>query len=651
MRLPQLVRARRNGTIAFAAIAALAAVSGCDSERPNRPGVRGAREPGLTLSGVQPLVLMSSAQQLTGAQYRGDSAAFAVLVGRAKMRGQVGDSVSLKLDIDESLRAAVGKSVRLLVHTGLVTKSLSFDELQTGAVVYRFVRGDTATIEYRLTRQISRVVSGSIRLVQVTSALVEDSYTMWPSLSNETSAQSSAVQVSAGGRGGGSTTCSLSAQTGICGAVGWTIDPYAPGFAFLGFQSDPQTTGPSRPITIVFSSDVSSITTTVNDPTWPGNRITAYNGNTLVDSGSFAYSNQPGTNLPSTRVLSGQITKVVLTPADSDYVTYEAQITVDSKTRMNITCNPTPVIRGATVTCTATLSNNGAFSVIFAQTDAPDGSPLFVTGSAINGAKGWQVSGPALYTASLSVFAFKSPNPSESYAGTGHVEVTPRSFPAISFSGLPATAKDTTDPLLVDASLPVLGITWARFDRPKIDTLQLGTVPVITPSQGLFVGYAVLGAVTGLPLVAPRIRLNRTLFREGAFYRDQNGFDGVSTSDPFTGRSYCNNATDSTWVDRARDFVFRHEGVNGELDSHYAHWTQAFQTLNPQGTIEAMVFPKATSQGGIKNMIYSLFTTWLGRPSVEAPHNTIDARDRSHDVWTNMLGCALDRDLSVERGE
>jgi hypothetical protein len=380
-------------TLCIAAVFATA----CDNDPPTRPGSGTPRGPAFAVPSVGPIILLSRAEQLRTAQFRTDSAAFHVLIATARLRGQAGDSVNLKLEVDPAVLAAAGNSVRLLVSAGQNTKSFSFQELETGPLVYRFVTSDTVTIAYHITRQIARIGVGNIHLVQLTSARVETSYTMWPPSADAGAGLAPLGQVLAGGgRGGSGTVCALSSQSGTCGAITWTIDPYAPGFVFSGFQSDPQSTGPSHRITIVFTSDVASISTTINDPTWPGNKMLVYDGNKFVDSASFSFSGQPGVNVPSTRTLSGRITKVELLPADSDYVTYEAQITVDSKTRLNISCAPIPVVRGATVTCTATLSTNKAFIVVLSEGASPDGSPMLIAGTSINSGKGWQTSGPAL---------------------------------------------------------------------------------------------------------------------------------------------------------------------------------------------------------------------------------------------------------------
>jgi hypothetical protein len=106
--------------------------------------------------------------------------------------------------------------------------------------------------------------------------------------------------------------------------------------------------------------------------------------------------------------------------------------------------------------------------------------------------------------------------------------------------------------------------------------------------------------------MTPEVFLNPTLFREGVFYADQNGHDGLSDRNG-NGVLYCNNAINTSWVDRLMVFVRRHEGMTAATNSHYGIWGQAFQTLNPQGVIEALVFPSTTPSARIRERVLKLF--------------------------------------------
>jgi hypothetical protein len=102
-----------------------------------------------------------------------------------------------------------------------------------------------------------------------------------------------------------------------------SIVPYAPGDPFGDFQSDPGT-GVSAPITITFSQPVTSVTITIEDPTYAGNAMTAYRPDgSIAGSVSFTGSGIPGIDIPDTQTITADgIVRIVLTPAPLDYVAY-----------------------------------------------------------------------------------------------------------------------------------------------------------------------------------------------------------------------------------------------------------------------------------------------------------------------------------------
>lgn len=100
------------------------------------------------------------------------------------------------------------------------------------------------------------------------------------------------------------------------------------------------------------------------------------------------------------------MTQLVLIPATDDYVTYEATITVANKPTVVLTCSPTPVTRGADVTCTAKLSDNSAFSVLTSTVTNPDGTVAFFSGwRSLQGGKSWESKGAALFSTTVEVTA------------------------------------------------------------------------------------------------------------------------------------------------------------------------------------------------------------------------------------------------------
>jgi hypothetical protein len=518
---------------------------------------------------------------------------------------------------------------------------VTLGELLKGVRVHEFTSDGIVEVEYRVRRGVLLTKGDATRLRQVTNGSVVESATPWV-FRDEVGA------MMARGGGPGGTICGLVSATGACDGVEWGIVPHAPGYAFPGCQSDPASTGPSREVVITFSSMVSSVTVKVNDPTWPGNKIIAYDGSNVVGTADFVGTGAPGINVPSTRTITGNITRVLLVPAPNDYVTYEASVVVESGTRLNVVCSPSPVIRATTVTCTATLSNNKAFGVVLASVDGPDGSPVFIPFTSLNGGKAWQTRGPALYSTVLSVTGLSS---GASYGGTGYVTVAPRSFPSVAFPSLPSVRKATVRDGLVwmDFVQPPIAMRWGTLREPKLDTVSIGSIPVVVADSGPSIGYAAVGPIAAIPLSQPEVVLNPTLYREGLFYEDQNGTDGVSDRDPNTGMLYCNNATDSTWLDRVRTFVERHEGVTGTADSHFGLWTQGFQTMNPQGSIESLVFPAKTPPEEVKGRVIGAFAGWLRQKPVSELHDPLDAAESRPSVFNAVAGCALDRDISRER--
>ena len=613
-------------------------VAACIDEPASPPGIVNLRN----MASVGPGELLLSTGGGVWRSAAASDSAGDLIVARATILGTSGDSIAVRLVADEGTQPQ-GPAQSLITIVNGTSSSVSQAALKKGQLIYRFTEDRSVQVEYRLKRgRDVLTVADEIQLVQSTNGQVISANTPWVF---GVSAAAAVVTSRGGGQGG--TTCPLNAATGACDSVQWTIVPYASGLAFPGFQSDAGSTGPSHEISLTFSSYVSSISVKVNDPTWVGNKMIAYDGSRVVDTAAFVGNNLPGFNDPSTRTISSPMTRVVLIPAPNDYVTYEVSILIDGSVRLNVSCTPAPVMRTATVTCTASLSNNKAFSVILATVDAPDGSPVFIAGTAISGGKAWQTQGPGLYATTLSVSGLSG---TATYGGTGYVTISPRTFPAISFPALPTERKAGPGDGLVALSLPVgpFPMRFGQLNDPAVDTLGMGPVPVVVATSGPSVGYATVGTFS-LPLMRPEVLLNPTLFREGVFYADQNGHDGLSDRNA-NGVLYCNNAIDTSWVDRLMAFVRRHEGMTAAANSHYGIWMQAFQTLNPMSTIEALVFPANTPPAQVKDRVIKQFEDWSQLQSVDALHDALNAVDANSAVFDAEAGCALDRDLTREKG-
>lgn len=627
-----------SATARLAAMSLLVALPACMTDRPVAPaGLDGVAPAPTMFARGSELTVTEGGRALRAAQIRHDSTGAALLVARLRVHGEPGDSITLR-----DLRTGGAPShpgARISATIRGISRSLTQIHLG-GKAFYGFAAPDTVTVEYRLSVVGPAVPNATLRLVHQSAGSSELLSVPWAEVSQQ-------VTPTAGPSG---TTCSLTAATGACASVTWGIDPYAPGFVFPGFQSDAGSTGPSRPITITFSSQIASATVTAHDPTWAGNQLVGYDGSAIVASATFAGSGQAGVNVPSTRTVTGNITRVVLIPAPNDYVTYQVSVLVDAKVRLNVNCTPSPVTRGATVMCTATLSNGKAFSVVIASVDDPERSPRFISGAAINAGKGWQTQGPGLYSTYLSISAISS---GSSYPGTGYVTVAPRTLPPMAFPALPTSRSATAldGPVFVDFHLPNVGMRFGEFRGPEVDTATVGDLPIIVATSGPSEGYFVIASGASVPLKRPEVVLNPTFLRAGPFFRDQNGTDGFSSVDPVSNMPYCNNATDPTWIDRVEAFVRRHEGVTGDPSSHFGLFSNALATLNPQGSIESLLFLNGTSSADVRRRVHSALKSWALSPSVSAPHTNLDDTESTPAAFNAAAQCALDRNLVQERGQ
>jgi hypothetical protein len=69
---------------------------------------------------------------------------------------------------------------------------------------------------------------------------------------------------------------------------------------------------------------------TAVDPTFTGNQVVAYLGGVEISRQDFAFSGQPGVNIPDSKVIAGPLDRLDLIPAPADYVAYTASITTAS---------------------------------------------------------------------------------------------------------------------------------------------------------------------------------------------------------------------------------------------------------------------------------------------------------------------------------
>ncbi len=130
------------------------------------------------------------------------------------------------------------------------------------------------------------------------------------------------------------------------------------------FQSNGGTNA-SRQMEVSFSSPVTSVTVTIHDPTYSGNTVQALNAaGALVALEAFTGNNQPGVYSADTRTVSatstsGLISRIVLIPADLDYVAYSLSFRV-GQVDFTVSCLPATVQRGETIMCSMALSDGTA---------------------------------------------------------------------------------------------------------------------------------------------------------------------------------------------------------------------------------------------------------------------------------------------------
>jgi hypothetical protein len=331
---------------------------GCGGDDLTQPGgERGGPQGGrIPATSANALLLAADARPLVAAEFRADSSDYLIALGTARLHGVAGDEVVLQARATRALLVAAGRDVDVVAEVSGTSLTFSLEAVTEGAVVYRFRKDETVEIRYWLSRRVAERPVGTFELRQYSGADVITSATPW------VAPPSGGIDSVAFACSTNCEPCPLSAPTGSCGATSYAIVPYVPGWVFCCFQSDAGT-GASNPITITFSEPVSSITITIQDPTWAGNTMTAY-GPTgqVVGSVGFAFSGVPGVNLSDTKSISGSISSVILTPADEDYVAYSGLFM--ESIQLNVTCDSTSVVRGGAISCTAAPPTPGTLAII-----------------------------------------------------------------------------------------------------------------------------------------------------------------------------------------------------------------------------------------------------------------------------------------------
>ena len=254
-----------------------------------------------------------------------DSISGTMFLARVAIKGTTGAQVALRLIADQEPLAALGPDARLLVSADGKEQSFTLRELSSSPVViYRFQASTTVGVRYALSRGAAQSIpDGSIRLIQyLISAEVAEATTPWVPERRNFAADIATTL---------SCVITYSYSLTPCGMEVW-VSPfwgftYSPGGTFQSKQG----TGASLAIGITFGAPVTTVSATIYDPTYAGNRMVAYDSTGLVlGTAYFLYSGVPGVNLPNGRTVSHEgISRVVLFPAAGDYVAYDASFGID----------------------------------------------------------------------------------------------------------------------------------------------------------------------------------------------------------------------------------------------------------------------------------------------------------------------------------
>jgi hypothetical protein len=427
------------------------------------------------------------------------------------------------------------------------------------------------------------------------------------------------------------TTCLLDQAAGQCGSLSYQIQPFAVGDPFGSFQSNPGT-GESSAITITFSGSLDSFTATIQDPTYAGNTMSAFDDNgALVGTVSFAYSGGPGINVPDTRTISGPgITRVILQPAAADYVAYDASATPGVRT-IKVVCT-TNIARGSLVKCTSTLSSPAPFTVALRQTTGKDYRVTDTTPIVHNAGEAdiWQ--GEAVASGDVHVEVDVNTNGRvERLQNTStHFDIKARSWPVWKIT---KTIEHDNEVLLEKRMVEgVTGGVFGAGNAPqRVD-------PVISrPTQGPNSGLAYIKQPLNVdtweywihpglfPPTSPPGTPGRPLWNE--WYDDQNG-DPPKT---------CNATNISTLLKNVR----KHEGLGINASSHPGIANQQWGQSHPERTFESMY--TQSPDGVLRDMVvkaYDAAKTINGNSPYAVAQREFDAND----PWqTNgMNGCKLD---------
>ncbi|HTO27361.1 MAG TPA: hypothetical protein VL017_02095, partial [Devosia sp.] len=282
-----------------------------------------------------------------------------LILGDFRIRGEPGATVAVALEADGQLADGMSRNGVLLVKVnGGLPQHVAFKSLLhgNGAVVYRFTSATEVRLQYAVERNLTVPQVGSFRLEQhLSEATILEGTAPW------------GTQVTSANLTATATNCAATDPSGTSCGVEYTISPFV---AYGdGSFSDAGCCGPSGPITVTFAAPVGAVTATIYDPTYAGSHMVAHS--TLGDfTAGFAYSGQPGNNVPNTQTLEAPgIYSVDLVPssgvADGDWVTW--RLWFGAGPSLIVSCTPNPVLRGEQVVCTAQSSDSVAAPLVMSS--------------------------------------------------------------------------------------------------------------------------------------------------------------------------------------------------------------------------------------------------------------------------------------------
>ena len=352
-------RVTRRWALALASLSL--AMIACHGDSPVAPTERTAA-PRKELAGrsvcASECVLATGAMFLRAAAERPDSTT-PLTVGDFRVRGAPGATVAVRLEATGELARLVGQGGMLLVSVdGGPPQRVAFESMLEpgGATVYRFMAAREVGLHYAVVRNLTVPQNGTFRLVQrLSGATLVEGSAPW----GESVASAALTE--------GTGSCGATDPSGTSCGVDYTISPYVPYGG--GRFSDAPCCGPSGPITVTFAAPVETVTVTIHDPTYAGNHMVAHGA--LGDlTAQFAYTNEPGNDVPDTQTLIGPgIFQVDLIPssgiANGDWVTWHLWFATGPS--LIVSCSPNPVLRGEQTVCTAQSSDSVAAPLVMSD--------------------------------------------------------------------------------------------------------------------------------------------------------------------------------------------------------------------------------------------------------------------------------------------